>query len=141
MEQYLEFAGNHPYLVMAFMAILSLLISGEIARLTRGFPDISPAQAVQVMNQDRALLLDVRSIAEWREGHILNATHIPLGELPGRLKELEKHRGAPVVVVCRSGSRSASACSLLKKQGFEQLHNLGGGLLAWSSANLPLVKK
>ena len=51
----------------------------------------------------------------------------------------EKYKDKPVIVVCRSGSRSASGCAMLKKQGFDQVYNLRGGLMAWKNANLPIA--
>ena len=54
-----------------------------------------------------------------------------------RLAELEKYKGKPIIAVCRSGNRSGSACGMLKKAGFENLHNLAGGMQAWEQAGLP----
>ena len=58
-----------------------------------------------------------------------------------QLKPLEKHKSRPIVVACRSGAQSATACRILRKHGFEKVHNLRGGVLAWQSANLPLTRK
>jgi rhodanese-related sulfurtransferase len=90
---------------------------------------------------DDALVLDVREDKEWAEGHIPNAKHIPLGQLSKRISELDKYKDKPIVVSCRSGHRSATACRTLKKDGFEQTHNLMGGIIAWENANLPVTKK
>jgi rhodanese-related sulfurtransferase len=67
--------------------------------------------------------------------------HIPLGQLAKRMAELEKYKDKPIVVACRSGHRSASACRTLKKHGFEQAHNLSGGIIAWEQASLPVTQK
>lgn len=77
----------------------------------------------------RLFLLDVRTPAEFRAEHIPGAKLIPLQELPGRMGEVPKDRD--VVVVCRSGSRSAVAASILTKAGFPRVYNLTGGMLAW----------
>jgi rhodanese-related sulfurtransferase len=82
----------------------------------------------------------VREESEYADGHVLNSKHIPLGKLKQRIGELEKYRERPVVVICRSGQRSASACILLGKQGFAQAYNMNGGILAWKKASLPLEK-
>jgi len=71
---------------------------------------------------------------------VLNAKLIPLGKLGERIGELEKYREKPVVVVCRSGARSANACALLGKQGFAEVYNLAGGMIAWQKASLPVKK-
>jgi rhodanese-related sulfurtransferase len=82
-----------------------------------------------------AVLLDVREPAEWQTGHAAGAFHVPLGELEGRLAALPGDRR--VVVICRSGNRSATATSLLVRSGFDAV-NLRGGMQAWSSAGLPV---
>jgi rhodanese-related sulfurtransferase len=81
------------------------------------------------------LLLDVREPEEWDAGHAPAARHIPLGQLPERMGELE--RPGPVVVVCRSGSRSALATEWLATAGFDAA-NLIGGMQAWAHAGLPV---
>jgi len=72
---------------------------------------------------------------------INGARHITLGQLPSKLTELDKFKQQPVLVYCRSGSRSAHACNMLTKEGFENVSNLAGGIMAWESANLPLAKR
>lgn len=141
MQQVIEFAGNHTMLVAAFVVVLGMLISTEISRLTRGFKDISPAEVTRLMNHETAIMLDIRTAAENREGHIIDSKHIPTTELKKRISELEKDKQNHVVAYCRSGNRSVAACKILKSQGFENVHNLGGGIMAWESANLPVTKK
>ena len=102
---------------------------------------ISPLEATLLMNREDALILDVREAGEWSAGHIANARHIPLGQLDSRMAELEKFKGKPLIVHCQSGTRSAKACSRLAKGGFEKVHNLAGGLAAWSEAGLPVTIK
>ncbi|WP_397326794.1 rhodanese-like domain-containing protein [Paenibacillus sabuli] len=76
-------------------------------------------------------LIDVRELDEWTEGHIAEARHLPLGELPGRVAELYEDEDAPLVLVCRSGGRSGKACDYLSAQGYNPI-NMQGGMLAWS---------
>ncbi len=141
MQQVIEFAGNHLMLVAAFFVVLAMLIHNEINRLTRGFKDISPTDVTRLMNHETAVLVDIRTAAENREGHIINSKHIPTAELNKRIDELEKHKQDHVIAYCRSGSRSVAACKMLKKMGFENVHNLGGGIMAWQNANLPVTSK
>jgi rhodanese-related sulfurtransferase len=141
MEQIIEFTGNHTMLVAAFAIVLAMLIGNEVSRFTRGFNDISPTDVTKLMNHETAILLDIRTAAENREGHIINSKHIPTSELVTRMPELEKHRQNHVIAYCRSGNRSVAACKILKKNGFENVYNLGGGIMAWESANLPVTKK
>ena len=140
MEQLLEFAGNHPLLVGAFLTVLVALAWNLIAD-PGGKNAVDPLGATALINHEDAVVLDVRSMAEFKDGHIVDAVNIPLNGLGNNLKQLEKHKGKPIVAVCRSGSRSNAACRLLRKQGFEHVKNLRGGMMAWESANLPVKRK
>jgi rhodanese-related sulfurtransferase len=106
----------------------------------RGIKEVDSIAALQLINHKNALVLDVREEDEYKAGHVLNSTLIPLGKLKGRIGELEKYRDRAIVVVCRSGIRSATACVTLGKQGFTQAYNLSGGVNAWQKAKLPLER-
>ncbi len=137
----IEFVGNHPILFLAFFTTLGLLIGTEISRRLSGMRSVGPLEATQLSNRQDAVFLDIRDEGEYRAGHIPEAVHIPLKQLPQRVAELEKLKSRPVIAYCRSGSRSGGAGSILKKNGFETVYNLGGGIMAWQNANLPLNKK
>lgn len=123
------------------MAVISggLLIGTSVRG--RGAAGVTPAQATQLINREDAVVIDVRESGEFAAGHIPNARHIPLGELPKRLPELEKLRDRPFIVNCQSGARSANACNVLRKAGFEKVNNLEGGIMAWQEASLPIKKR
>jgi len=104
-----------------------------------GIEEADTLKATRLYNDD-ALVLDVREDKEFAAGHIPKARHIPLGQLSGRLQELEKFKAKPILVTCRSGQRSARACRLLKKSGFETVYHQAGGIVAWQRANLPVAK-
>jgi len=140
MEQFLEFFNNNLILCSAFVAILFLLLMDIFGAKLKGYGAASPTEATQLINHEDAVVLDVREDNEFHSGHIVNSVHIPMSFLKDRVTELEKHKSKPIIVSCRSGSRSASACSVLKKQGFENVYNLKGGVMAWQHANLPLTK-
>lgn len=141
MNQYLEFAQNHLLLVLGFVGVLAMIIWTEFGRLTQKFKNLDTNQAVLLMNNDQSLVLDVREDSEVKEGKIQGSKHIPLSQLVKRMPELEKSKSKPILVYCRSGNRSAQACSQLTKQGYENVNNLSGGFVAWESANLPIVKR
>ncbi|MBE9561787.1 MAG: rhodanese-like domain-containing protein [Proteobacteria bacterium] len=140
MEQLIEFSGNHPELFVAFFFILGFLLWGFLAEQISNIASLVPQEAILLINHENAMVLDVREDSEYSQGHILNSIHIPLSTLSGKLGRLEKYRSKPIIASCRSGSRSGRACSILKKNGFENLHNLKGGILAWQNASLPLSK-
>jgi len=98
--------------------------------------EISPAEA-KTMQDAGAFMLDVREPSEWNELHMPGATLIPLGQLATRLNEVPKDK--PVVVVCRSGNRSAQARDMLSQSGFSSVTSMAGGMKAWQSAGLPTV--
>lgn len=141
MNQFIEFALKNWLLFAALAAILALLIGGEILRKFRGVSTLNPTQALQLMNNQDAMVLDIRDSGDYRAGHIPHARHVPLNNLKDRLGELGKSKDRPIIVYCQSGSRSSTACTLLKKNGFAKVHHLGGGIMAWQNANLPINKK
>lgn len=141
MKQYIEFVLRHPYLFVALLGIVIALIAGELRRRLLGPTEVSPAAATQLLNHQDAVLLDVRETAEYKEGYLPGSVQIPLANLKDKLATLEKYRQRPIIVVCRSGHRSAVAVKQLKQQGYPTVYNLGGGLQAWRNANLPVSKK
>lgn len=137
MEQVLEFAGNHALLVTAFVAILGALI-WNLATDPGGKNAVDPVTATALINHEDAVVVDVRSMAEFGKSHIIDSINIPLNGFKDQLKQLEKHKNKPIVVCCQSGSRSGAAVRILQKQGFAEAKNLRGGILAWNNANLPM---
>lgn len=140
MPKLIEFVINHWDLFLALAIILLMMFSGTLGSRLRGYKPITALEAVQLLNHDNAVLIDVREDSEFKEGHIIDARHIPLGKLGERMTELEPFREQPIVVNCRSGHRSAGACARLRKNGFQTVYNLKGGIMAWQSAGLPLQK-
>jgi rhodanese-related sulfurtransferase len=136
----LEFVQNNLMLVGVAVVSGGMLLWQSFGNRLSGVSQVGTTEATRLINDD-ALVLDVREDKEWAEGHIQNAKHIPLGLLSKRISELDKYKDKPIVVSCRSGHRSATACRTLKKNGFEQAHNLTGGIIAWENANLPVTKK
>ena len=101
---------------------------------------ITPTDAVQCMNREKGVVIDVCSAAEFAESHIKGAVNVPLDELEGRLAGTVKNKSTPLILVCAAGSRSKRAQAVAQKLGYEKVHSLQGGLKAWKEANLPVVK-
>jgi len=101
---------------------------------------LEPSAAVQLINRQKAVVVDVCEATEFAAGHIVGAKNIPLGELEGRLASVVKNKTLPLILVCQSGARSGRAVAVAKKLGYEQAQSLGGGLAAWKGANLPIEK-
>ncbi len=100
---------------------------------------VSAADAVRLINREKAVLIDISEPAEYAAGHAVGARSVPLAALETS-RDLPKNKSLPLVVVCPNGSRAPRAVALLKKLGFENTTALAGGLAAWRAANLPTEK-
>ncbi len=100
---------------------------------------VSPGDAVQMMNREKAVVIDVCEPAEYAAGHVTGSRNIPLGQFEGA-KGLPTNKTLPLVLVCASGMRARRAAALAGKLGHERVHVLEGGLAAWREAGLPIEK-
>ena len=101
---------------------------------------LSPNGAVQLINRERGVVLDVSEAEEFAASHVGGAKNLPLGQLETRLADAVKNKTLPLILVCASGSRSAKALPIVQKLGYEKAQVLAGGLKAWKEANLPVEK-
>lgn len=133
------------FIVSNWMLILVALVSGGMllwpmvsgGGLAAG---ISAPEAVQLMNREKAVVVDVCSPQEYAQAHIAGAKSIPLGELEAKLPGVVKNKAVPVIMVCASGVRSGRAVAIARKLGYENARSLGGGLKSWRDANLPIAE-
>jgi rhodanese-related sulfurtransferase len=139
MDRLLEYATRHPFLVGGTVVLLLAAIAYEISKARSGGQAVGPADAVRLLNQG-ALLVDVRTKAEFDGGHIIDARHVPQEEIAGAGESLKKYKDKVVITCCESGMRSGAAARVLQAQGFAKVVNLRGGLQAWRADSLPLVK-
>ena len=137
MTELIEFGGNHLILVSAFFFISALLIVNLIQ--AGGSKALLPIEAVQMMNREGAIPLDIRGASDYADGHIINAKNIPAAELKTKHAELKKLADQPVLVYCATGQTSLGALKELNAAGVEQVYSLKGGIAAWRSDNLPLT--
>jgi len=137
MDNLFIFVTDHPFLVGTFVLLLALFIRNETRR---GGQTVSAQQLVDMVNRENALVLDVRDKKEFDAGHIVDSVNIPYGALEGRLTELKNHKDRPVVVACKMGQHSGAAGTLLRKNGFDEVRRLTGGVAEWRNQNLPVVK-
>ena len=101
----MQFVSNN--ILPIFIAVFSgtMLLWSLFGNRFRGIKEVDPAAALQLINHKNAVVLDVREPSEYDAGHVLNSKLIPLGKLKERMGELDKYKGQPIVVVCRSGNR------------------------------------
>ncbi|MCU7834123.1 MAG: rhodanese-like domain-containing protein [gamma proteobacterium symbiont of Taylorina sp.] len=137
MEQLNVFIEVNWVMILMWFFLLGMIINSFL----KSTNDISPQQAVQLMSHETGgIIVDVREDKEFQSNHIKDSIHIPLSTLSSRVDELIKYKDRNVILGCRSGSRSGRACGILKKNGFEKVHNIRGGVLAWENDNLPMNK-
>ena len=101
---------------------------------------LNASGAVQLINREKAVVVDICEPAEFAAGHVTGAKNIPLADLEAKLPAVVKNKALPLILVCATGARSSRAVATAKKLGYEQAQSLGGGLKAWKDANLPLEK-
>ena len=135
-ELIFQFLGEQWVLVVGLMMVLTLLVLHETRKAG---PSLSINEAVQLVNSEGGVFLDVRDAADFARGHITDALHIPAAALAGRSAELEKFREKPVVVVCKMGQSSGPATKTLRSQGFSRAQKLAGGMMEWDAQKLPVV--
>lgn len=132
------------FLIENWFLIATALISGGmllwpmLAAGSQGAA-VSPAEAVQLVNREKGVLIDVSEPEEFAKGHPVGARNIPFGQVEGH-KQLPTNKALPLVVVCPTGARAGRAAGMLRKQGYEKARVLAGGLKAWREANLPVEK-
>ncbi len=101
---------------------------------------LSTAGAIQLINREKAVVIDVSEAEEFALGHVGGAKNVPLNQLEEKLPATVKNKALPVILVCASGARANRALATVKKLGYEQAQALAGGLKAWKEANLPVEK-
>ena len=136
----MEFLKENVLLLGLALGSGFMLLLPFFKKSAGGATSLSATEAVNLINRNNALVLDVRELTEFETGHIVNAKHIPLAALAERMNELKKYKDKPILVNCQRGMRSAKACDILRKAEFTQVHNLQGGIEAWLSAKLPVIK-
>jgi rhodanese-related sulfurtransferase len=139
MERLLEYITRHPFLAGGTAVLALAVLAYEASRARSGGQSVGPMDAVRLINEG-ALLLDVRTQAEFDAGHILDARHVPQDQVASSAESLKKYKDKVVIACCESGMRSGAAARVLQAQGFGKVVNLKGGLQAWRAENLPLVK-
>lgn len=134
------FAGRHPILSLLLAGLTLAIVWTELARVSRGFKALRPAQLTDLINRENALLVDLSPAADFEKGHIAGARNIAPSQFDPESKQLARARDLPVVVACRTGQASLAAAARLRKAGFTRVHWLDGGVAAWQQADLPLVR-
>lgn len=135
----MDFVVQYWYLFLTAIVSGGLLLLPTLGKAGGGAARVTPSEAVQLMNREKASVVDVSEPAEFAAAHVPGSRNVPLAKLEGAT-DLPKNKSLPVVVMCATGVRSGRAVAAIKKLGYERVHPLAGGLAAWREANLPIEK-
>lgn len=145
LPQAIEFAKNHTLMVITWIVLFVMTIYFFYKDFTCKYKVIENNEAIQLMNNENAIVLDLRPIEEFQRGHIVSSVNfVPQDIKDHNLAQLEKHKSLPIIVVDGMGQNGVNAgksAELLCQNGFARVYLLKEGLTGWNSANLPLVSK
>ena len=133
----MNFILDNWYLIVLALASGAMLLLPAVKGAAGG---LSAAQAVQLINREKAVVIDVCEAEEFAAGHVTGAKNVPVSQLEERLPTVVKNKALPVVLVCASGARANRAVAIAKKLGYDNAQALAGGMKAWREASLPVEK-
>jgi rhodanese-related sulfurtransferase len=133
-----NFIIENWYLILLALASGAMLLWPVLAG--GGASGLSTADAVQLINRQKAVVVDVCGPEEYAEGHVSGAKNVPLAQLQERLPTVVKNKSVPIIMVCSRGARARRAAIMAKQIGYDNAQALAGGLGAWREANLPVEK-
>ncbi len=137
MARIFEFIAQQWVLVGALAAAIGAFFYYESRRAGAS---LTPQQAINLVNGEGAVVVDLRDSADFGRGHVVEARNIPHAKLESRLAELEDHRDDPIILVCKMGQHSGGAGKKLTEKGFNRVYRLSGGMAEWANMQLPVVK-
>ena len=138
MALFLEFLAQEWILVLALLVVVVMLVWHETRKAG---PSVTPQQAINLINSEQGVFVDLRDNADYRQGHIIDTLHIPSTKLEERMAELGKYKDKPVVLVCKMGQQSGAASKQLKAAGYTRVYRMTGGMMEWSNLQLPVISK
>ncbi len=137
MALFFEFVAQQWMLFGALLAAIGMLIFHESRR---SGASLSPQQAINLVNAEDGVFVDLRDSGDFNKGHVVDSMNIPVTKLDARLSELESYRDRPIVLVCKMGQHSGGAGKKLTEKGFNRVYRMTGGMMEWGNMQLPLVK-
>jgi rhodanese-related sulfurtransferase len=140
MNRFVTFVGRHWALSVLFVLLVIAIFVYEKFSKEGDASAITPEMAVQLMNREEAVVLDVRKKDAFVRGHVINSINIPFAMLEKDIKRLNEHKHKPIIVVCAQGVTAVKAAKLIQTSEFGNVRVLTGGLRAWTEAKLPLEK-
>ncbi|QHG92288.1 rhodanese-like domain-containing protein [Coxiella endosymbiont of Amblyomma sculptum] len=138
MEQFLQFSINHWILLTEFSVALIALCILDVYSNTK--IRLTPSQAVWLINNEKAVVIDIRDSKSFEKGHITHAINISTLE-DEKLKKINQYRQHSLIIVCATGYKSSRFVKKLHRQGFQKIHILSGGMDTWKHSHMPVVKQ
>jgi rhodanese-related sulfurtransferase len=135
----MNFVIDNWMLIAVAIASGSLLLWPMVSGAA-GAAGLTPAGAVQLINREKAVVVDVSDAAEFASGHVVGAKNVPLDQLDAKLTAAVKNKGVPLLLVCQSGARANRAVAAAKKLGYDKAQAVSGGMKGWRDAGLPVEK-
>jgi rhodanese-related sulfurtransferase len=139
MDRLIDYSTNHPFLAGGLLLMTLLVLAFELRQRGAAAAAIAPFEAIRMMNTG-AVLVDLRSANQFKDGHIEGARNVPGDQIAADPKALERLAGKTIVLYCDSGTTTAAAQRTLERAGAKNVFSLRGGLAAWKQENLPVVK-
>lgn len=140
MEQLLTFAQNHLGLFAALGVVLILLVANEVHGTVAGGKRLTALEAVRFINDRDPVIVDLRTVADFKRGHLLHAVNAPFAKFDEYLGQF-KDKSRPVLLYCALGTMGAAVAEKLRKQGYAEVYPLRGGINAWLMNSLPVTAK
>lgn len=137
MELFLEFLAQQWMLAGGLVVAMFMLWNHESRKSGRS---LTPQQAINMVNTQGGVFLDLRDSGDYGQGHIVNSINIPATKLDARMAELEKYREKPIILVCKMGQQSGAVGKKLNAEAYAGVYRMSGGMMEWGTLQLPLVK-
>jgi rhodanese-related sulfurtransferase len=136
-----EFLGNHLALAALFLVLLLGLVGTQLLMLLRKYKELTPAGLTLLINREGPLLIDLSAYADYEKAHVPGSRHVAMSQFDPEHKDMAKAKDVPVVLIDKDGrGASDKAAQRLVKAGFSKVYTLGGGVIGWQQAQLPVAK-
>ena len=136
----MKFIVDNYLLFLVAIGSGAMLLWPTIKGNVMGGGALSTNAAVQLINREKAVVIDVSEAEEFAAGHIGGAKNVPVNDMDAKLENAVKNKALPLILVCTTGARASRAAATAKKLGYSNTQVLAGGLKAWKEANLPVEK-
>ncbi|WP_392537909.1 rhodanese-like domain-containing protein [Legionella sp. 227] len=137
MEHFSQFIIHHWQLWLAFIVILLLTFINELITQKRKAKELTPQAAVDLINHENAVVIDLRDKEAFSKGHIIDSIHAKSEDF--EQQKMDKYKNKPLILIASRAFDAQTVANKIRAQGY-QPHVLGGGIAAWQNAELPLVK-